>query len=193
MHKRFVSSSRYCIRCFHSSSFSFPLFPSHVAEELYYSNPFTGSQPPPRRLSRALLHFKALCARRKRRRQLKLALRITNDLSQRRPMQRRWSSWQAIVREARVRAAFFAWAKAGRRKRRIRIAARVMRASKETTAVVGVWNTWRRMAGASKLARLLGAWGVIGPVRRSLYLMQTNAKEARAEQWRRVQLLRCEF
>ena len=106
-------------------------------------------------------------------------------------MERKWSRWQAIVQEVRVKAVFFAWAKYGRRKRRIRIAAGVLHASKETAAVVGVWNTWRRMAGASKLARLLEAWDVIGPARQALEVMQSKAKKVRAEQWRRVQLLRC--
>ncbi|CAM9510845.1 unnamed protein product, partial [Laminaria digitata] len=143
-----------------------------------------------RRLTRALVYFKASCAKSKRRRQLKTALRIVHDLSHRRPLEQRWFHWQAIVREARVKAAFLAWAKAGRRERRIRIAARVLRANKETTAVVGVWNTWRRAAGASKLTRLLGAWAVIGPARRALEAIQTSAKQARADQWQRAQLLR---
>ena len=181
----------------------FPLYHPHVQghlesddfrhEKCYFlfcRVPILHHPPYSRRLSRALVHFKESCKNSKRHRRLKLGLRTVRELSEWRPTKGRWCRWKAFLQKARVKEAFSAWVKASQRERRIGEAAHVIRARKEASVMVDVWNAWRRAAGAAKLGWLLGAWGVIGPMRSAVEVMQASAKMARAEQWRRLHLLR---
>lgn len=143
------------------------------------------------RLSLALGRFRSSCSNQRRKRRLKLALGIVCDLSQRRPMSRKWIHWQGLVDAAKARARFAGWAIVARRQHRSKCLSQKVATRRDAATAKVHWRAWRRASGASTLAGLLRAWAVIGPVREALGALRLASLDERADKHIRRRCLRC--